>query len=137
MLESCVHLSHVPPVRDGCGQVVLEESLKSSDHQHVPGVAVIPDPAHHPRSTSGADDDLKNTNVKCSECRAYCKMSSTAPCRNGLATLTLGFSFVLFSFLLPGESRKPSAVSPSKKIVLTKEVGSIQVLLPLLVFQIP
>lgn len=117
MLESCIHLPHVPPVRDGCGQVVLEESLKSCDHQHVPGVAVIPDPAHHPGSTSGADDDLNNTNMKCSKCKAYCKMPSTAPCRNGLTTLALGFLFVLFLFSFwPGGSKKPSAVSPPKEL---------------------
>lgn len=113
MLESCVHLSHVPPVRDGCGQVVLEESLKSSDHQHVPGVAVIPDPAHHPRSTSGADDDLKNTNAVSVGHIVRCPLQ--LPVEMGLLLLLLAFH-LLFCFLLPGGSRKPSAVSPSKKL---------------------
>lgn len=105
MLESCVHLPHVPPVRDGCGQVVLEKSLKSCDHQHVPGVAVIPDPAHHPGSTSGADDDLNNTNVKCSKCRACCKL----PVEMGLLLLLLGFC--LFCFLFCQEEVKNPQLS--------------------------
>lgn len=61
--------------------------MKSSDHHHVPRVSIIPDPAHHPRSTSGADDDLKNTNAKCSKCSIYCKMPSTYPYWDGLVAL--------------------------------------------------
>lgn len=63
MLESCIHLLHVPPVRDGCRQVVLEEGFKSSDKHHVPWIAIIPDPAHHPGATSGTDDDLKKKKI--------------------------------------------------------------------------
>lgn len=109
--------------------------MKSSDHQHVPGVAIIPDPAHHPRSTSGADDDLKNTNTKCS---AYCKMPSISPYGNGLVTLALGFLVLFFIcfvvFFYQEEVGIPQLPDLLKIIVLTKEMGSTQVLFPFWVF---
>lgn len=63
MLEFCIHFLLVPPVRDGFWQVVLEEGFKSIDQHHVPWITIIPDPAYHPGTTSGTDDDLKKTAI--------------------------------------------------------------------------
>lgn len=58
MLEEPVHASHVQPVADRPGEDVPQPGPETSDDQHVPGVAVVPDTAHHPGPTSGAQVDL-------------------------------------------------------------------------------
>lgn len=58
VLEEPVHASHVQPVTDRPGEDVPQPGPETSDDQHVPGVAVVPDAAHHPGPTSGAQVDL-------------------------------------------------------------------------------
>lgn len=92
MFEPCIHLFHVSPVRGGCRQVVLEEGFKSSDKHHVPWIAIIPDPAHHPGATSGTDDDLKKKKINLTIkvvtiCSGGCGMSFRSDFWNGLHRL--------------------------------------------------
>jgi len=58
VLEEPVHGPHVQPVADHPGEDIPQPGSKTSDDQHVPGVAFVPDTTHHPGPTSGAQVDL-------------------------------------------------------------------------------
>lgn len=58
MLEEPVHASHVQPVAERLREDVPQPGPETSDDQHVPGVAIVPDAAHHPGPASGAQVDL-------------------------------------------------------------------------------
>lgn len=58
MFVLLVHAPDIEPVTDCLGEKVVQPRPETGDEQHVPGVAKVPDTAHHPGATSGAQVNL-------------------------------------------------------------------------------
>lgn len=58
MFVLLVHAPDIEPVTDCLGEKVVQPRPEAGDEQHVPGVAEVPDTAHHPGASSGAQVNL-------------------------------------------------------------------------------